>query len=234
MKAASIVGYKNSGKTTLMLKLVEHLSDQGLRVAAAKYTHHELDRQGSDTELLSRRAHCVAGFGQAQTSVFWNKRTELTDLLPLLDSDILLIEGGRHLKTLPRIVLPRSPEEAEPLADGLALAVWSETSPLESAPACQDVANLADRIIQDGFLLPGLDCQACGYETCGQLASSIVADQARPESCQAVSQSFTITINGQEMAMNPFVRSIISGSILGMVSKLKGFSPGTLDIHMDM
>ncbi|MDQ6950258.1 MAG: molybdopterin-guanine dinucleotide biosynthesis protein B [Mariprofundales bacterium] len=47
----SIVGRSNSGKTTLMERLIRRLSDQGLRIATIKHSHHqpELDQPGKDS-----------------------------------------------------------------------------------------------------------------------------------------------------------------------------------------
>jgi len=47
----SIVGYSNSGKTTLMEKLVAGLSAKGLRIATIKHSHHqpEMDTPGKDS-----------------------------------------------------------------------------------------------------------------------------------------------------------------------------------------
>jgi len=47
----SLVGYSNSGKTTLMEKLVAGLTEQGLRIATIKHSHHqpEMDTPGKDS-----------------------------------------------------------------------------------------------------------------------------------------------------------------------------------------
>jgi len=47
----SIVGFSNAGKTTLVEKLVAHLTGLGLRIATIKHSHHQpqLDRPGSDS-----------------------------------------------------------------------------------------------------------------------------------------------------------------------------------------
>ncbi len=47
----SLVGYSNSGKTTLMEKLVAGLTAQGLRIATIKHSHHqpEMDTPGKDS-----------------------------------------------------------------------------------------------------------------------------------------------------------------------------------------
>jgi len=46
-----IVGRKNAGKTTLVCDLIAALTQQGLRVATVKHTHHqhELDVPGKDS-----------------------------------------------------------------------------------------------------------------------------------------------------------------------------------------
>lgn len=46
-----IVGYKNSGKTTLACRLIHALSAQGLRVGSAKHDAHQfqLDDPGTDS-----------------------------------------------------------------------------------------------------------------------------------------------------------------------------------------
>jgi len=47
----SLVGYSNSGKTTLMEKLVTGLVAKGLRIATIKHSHHqpEMDTPGKDS-----------------------------------------------------------------------------------------------------------------------------------------------------------------------------------------
>jgi len=47
----SLVGYSNSGKTTLMEKLVSGLVIKGLRIATIKHSHHqpEMDTPGKDS-----------------------------------------------------------------------------------------------------------------------------------------------------------------------------------------
>ena len=49
MQAISIIGFSNSGKTTLISRLSECLEARGLKVAIAKHTHHELDKPEAAT-----------------------------------------------------------------------------------------------------------------------------------------------------------------------------------------
>ena len=51
MKVFGVVGWKNNGKTTLVVRLVEHLTATGWRVSTVKHAHHavDLDQPGKDT-----------------------------------------------------------------------------------------------------------------------------------------------------------------------------------------
>lgn len=63
MKRVHIVGHKNSGKTTLIVELVECLVAEGLRVGTVKHTHHrhELDIPGKDSHRHRLAGSTVVG-----------------------------------------------------------------------------------------------------------------------------------------------------------------------------
>ena len=50
-KLIGIVGWKNSGKTTLIERLVARFAGEGLRVATNKHAHHDfdIDHSGKDS-----------------------------------------------------------------------------------------------------------------------------------------------------------------------------------------
>jgi molybdopterin-guanine dinucleotide biosynthesis protein MobB len=109
LKVYGVTGWKNSGKTGLMERLVAEFTRRGLRVATVKHAHHraDIDQAGTDSHR-----HRVAGAGQVllATPERWALMTELhgapepcvEDLLAWLDPhDIALIEGykaGSHPK----------------------------------------------------------------------------------------------------------------------------------------
>ena len=51
MKVFGVIGWKNSGKTSLMERLVTEISGRGLSVSTVKHVHHavDLDQPGKDT-----------------------------------------------------------------------------------------------------------------------------------------------------------------------------------------
>lgn len=229
MQAISLVGFKSSGKTSLALELCNELRHRGYKVAAVKYSDHSLDRQDADTAKLAGSCFVSAGITDTESSIIWSSPKSLPDLLPILQADVLIVEGGKSNVNLPRVILPRLAEEASQLVPELALASWQQDSELGLA-VLDKVTELADLVLDRGFFLPGLNCGHCGREDCGQLAREIVAGQALPDDCSTSSSDLEIKVNGQPLAMNPFVQNIIQSTLQGMLSSLKGYTPGRVEI----
>jgi len=112
MKAAGlfgIVGWKNSGKTTLVERLVSDITKRGYRVSTIKHAHHsfDIDHEGTDSYR-----HRMAGASEVllSSSNRWAIIHELRgeaepdfDLLvnKLGEVDLILVEGfkyGNHQK----------------------------------------------------------------------------------------------------------------------------------------
>lgn len=233
MQAVSLIGYKNSGKTSLAVQLCELFQQRGIQVAAAKMSHHPFDVPDTDTQKLSRVASTVFGFSPDQGLVLWNSKKYLPDVTGLTDAQLLLVEGGKHLGYLPKIICSESESEIRELDNGLTLAVWSERL-LPDFPVIHDLEALASLILAKGFFLPGLDCQACGREDCSVLAAEILRGEAGVDECQALKSSLQITVNGRQLPLNPFVNSILANGIKGLLSPLKGYAPGSIEISLEV
>ncbi|MFP4168260.1 MAG: molybdopterin-guanine dinucleotide biosynthesis protein MobB [Desulfonatronovibrionaceae bacterium] len=231
LKAVSIVGYKNSGKTGLASDLARELEKRGTACAAAKFSSHGFDKQDTDTQRLCASAAPVIGIGPEESAVFWPQRIKLADLAHLAGDRLLIVEGGKSLTILPRIVMARDEEEARKLDNGLALAVWGE-EPLAGLRAVSSLSRLADLALEKGFLLPGLDCATCGRLDCLHLAREIVSGAAGPEDCAASNPGTEIRINGRQLALNGFLNEMVTRAILGLISPLKGFAPGEITINI--
>ncbi|MBU1041553.1 MAG: molybdopterin-guanine dinucleotide biosynthesis protein MobB [Proteobacteria bacterium] len=232
MIAVSIVGFKKTGKTTLAVALGEELARRGIRAAAAKFTHHgETDVEGTDSHRLRKVYGKVAFLGSESSSVFWEGPRFLADLLPILDADVLVVEGGKHLRWLPRVLLLRKLADAGELEQGLALASYGEVAGYDM-PHVIDVAALADLILERGFALPGLDCGSCGREDCASLAREIVAGKATLADCRAARAEVEVSVAGQSVAMNSFVQQVFSGALRGMLKEFKGYAPGPIEIRI--
>lgn len=232
MKAAAIVGFKNSGKTTLTLDVARTLKNRGLSVAAVKFAHHGFDYPGRDTDRLAEHCTAVAGISDESSMLIWPGRLRMEDLLPLMRADVLLVEGGKALDVLPRVLVLRDQAEAKDLAPELALGAYGNVTSPDMAHF-DDVDAVADAILGKGFLLPGLNCQACGRESCHDLAAEIVAGEARAEDCRAFPENLRVECDGQLLPLGPFVSAVVGSTIRGLLAELKGYTPGPVTIKLD-
>jgi molybdopterin-guanine dinucleotide biosynthesis protein B len=99
----SIVGTSNSGKTTLIEKLIAELSRRGFRVATIKHNRHgfEIDREGKDSwrhKQAGAVATVVASPGKLALIEDTTKDYELAEIrdLYIRNADIVLAEGYKQ------------------------------------------------------------------------------------------------------------------------------------------
>ncbi|MEF2145537.1 MAG: molybdopterin-guanine dinucleotide biosynthesis protein MobB [Desulfovibrionaceae bacterium] len=226
MKALSLIGYKKSGKTTLGIALCKELTARGLKVAIAKCSESGFDEaEGADTARYKTVANGVIGFSEKECFVSWPEQRTMQQMLPLVDADVLLVEGGKTMGFLPRVILAGEGDDLDGLGVELALATYG-TAKLAGKPTLSSVSEVADLLLEKGFLLPGLSCGACGRKGCRRLAMEIVAGEATLEECPTLNAGMLITINGAEVAVNPFVERILTSGLRGMLGELKGYVPG--------
>lgn len=120
-----IVGKKQSGKTTTVLKLVAELRQRGHRVMTIKHGHgFDLDRQGTDSfrhrvEGGAERV-VLAGPGQFAILGTWPRgEEEAPDRLAeryLDDADIVVVEGFKG-ERLPKVEIFRRGVHETPVYD---------------------------------------------------------------------------------------------------------------------
>ncbi len=114
MKLFGITGWKNAGKTTLMVALVGLLTARGLRVATVKHAHHnfDIDHEGKDSfrHRMAGAAEVIISSANRWALIHENRgqgedeeEARLEELLAHLspDIDLVLVEGfksGAHEK----------------------------------------------------------------------------------------------------------------------------------------
>ncbi len=186
MQVIGIVGYKDSGKTTLTHALARELIGRGHTVGVVKHTRHHLDLEGKDTAVMGESVAQVAIISEQESALLWKKPLSLEDMLPYLAADVVLVEGFKEQKTYPKIACLRGQPDDANLFDGLLVAAIGPGD--YAGPGVvlfdrDDVSRIADLVEQKGFKLPNLDCGACGRETCYDLAREIVAGTGSVEEC---------------------------------------------------
>jgi molybdopterin-guanine dinucleotide biosynthesis protein B len=99
-----IAGWKNSGKTTLTVRLVEELTRRGYRIATIKHAHHafEIDDGATDSARHRRAgAHQVAIVSGKRWAIVRELDSDpepaLETILARLDpSDLVIVEGYKR------------------------------------------------------------------------------------------------------------------------------------------
>ncbi|ETP68157.1 molybdopterin-guanine dinucleotide biosynthesis protein B [Planococcus glaciei] len=119
VKILQIVGFKNSGKTTLMNRLIERAQTSGRKVSAIKHHGHsgipELPPKGTDsTQFLASGAASSLVYGGGLVQLHLEEpEADLEKFIRfslLANPDLILIEGFKGAG-YPKIVLVRSQED---------------------------------------------------------------------------------------------------------------------------
>ena len=125
MTVFGIAGFKNAGKTTLVVELIREFGSRGIRVATVKHAHHEfdIDHPGKDSHQ-----HRTAGAEEVivASAKRWAHIRELNDapepplnelLQHLGNVDLVLVEGYKH-GDHPKLELRRAGVDSPQLAPG--------------------------------------------------------------------------------------------------------------------
>ncbi|MBL9052476.1 MAG: molybdopterin-guanine dinucleotide biosynthesis protein B [Tabrizicola sp.] len=162
MKVYGIIGWKNSGKTSLMERLVAEIVGRGFSVSTIKHVHHDvdLDQPGKDTHR-----HRVAGAqevvlaGAARFALMVEHRGPEPELAAVLARlapvDLVLVEG--YKRDAHRKVEVWRAETGQPLiqpGDPLVRAVASDAALALPVPVLDlnDTKAIADFILREAGL----------------------------------------------------------------------------------
>ena len=159
MKVMGVIGFKNSGKTGLMSRLISELTGRGYKVSAIKHAHSgfDLDQEGRDSYR-----HRQAGAQEVliSSSTRWALMHEMREakehglegLLSRLEPcDIVMVEGYKthaHPKIEARRLAtghpPVNPDDTDIIAIAADHEVAEKTLPVF---ALDDIMAIADFII---------------------------------------------------------------------------------------
>lgn len=223
MKIVSIVGKKNTGKTSLTVKIIEELTRRGYNVASIKHSHHtiEMDKENTDTwKHKQAGANLVVGVG---STTFFNARKEqtLNRILYLLkhfdDFDFVIIEGYKSYNYPKIITSPNVKDEY----------TIKEVNSFEITP--EGVSELADLIEVRGHdIVDTLFANNCGFNNGEAIAKEIrqgnlIIDDLDDVNCY-------MSIDGKVVGLNRFVSDYIKKEVMGVINTLNLKAYGVSDI----
>ena len=157
MKVYGVIGWKNSGKTSLMERLVADITGRGFSVSTVKHVHHsvDLDQPGKDTfrhrQAGAREVVLASADRLAILVEHRGPEPELPEVLArLAPVDLVLVEGYKR-DAHPKVEVWRA-ETGQPLiqtADPLVRAVATDAALSLPVP----VLDLNDTGAVAGFIL---------------------------------------------------------------------------------
>ena len=160
-----IAGWKNSGKTTLAVRLIAELVGRGYRVASVKHAHHAFQIDDGDTDSARHRRA-----GAAQVAIVSSRRMAIVselagatepDLAAVLASlgpaDIYIVEGYKSA-AITKIEVRSTAATVGPALspdDEHVIAIAADPPPAAATVpvfARDDIAALADLLVAAGGL----------------------------------------------------------------------------------
>ena len=213
MKIASIVGKKNTGKTSLTVKVISELTRRGYNVASIKHSHHsiEMDKENTDTwKHKQAGANLVVGVG---STTFFNARKEhdLNRILYLLkhfdNFDFVIIEGYKSYN-YPKIITSPNVRDEYTIAEVDSFTIDEK-----------GVSDLADLIEQRGHdIVDTLFANNCGFNNGEAIAKEIREGNLSVDDLDDV-YSY-LSIDDHVVGLNRFVSDYLKQSVLGVISTL--------------
>lgn len=242
VKAVLVVGSKKSGKTTVIEHVAKALKRRGLKVGTIKHVYHgKIDVEDKDTYRHGLYADIVGAISPHEYAVFFKRPGSLQDLVSIMNVDVLLIEGFKTLGIAPRIVCGKTKEEIRDFLNGLEICISGVISNTAEGAyfhvpllnPFKDAERIADLVLKHGFLLPGLNCGACGLSSCYEMAKLILNGKRSLKECVAYQGRVKVYIEGVQIPLNPFISRLVGAVIRSIVEQLKGTRRGKIVVEVN-
>ena len=239
MKLIMIKGITKTGKTTTAEAMIGELRRRGFSVGSVKDIHFEaftMETEGSNTDRHKKAgAQPVTARGLRETDVMFDHTLDIEDILDYYKQDYVVLEGDSGANC-PVIITGRTVEELDDQFNEQTIAVSgviSETLEnyrnLPIINGMKEIEKLVDLIEEKTpERMPNYSadcCKACGTDCRGMLARILRGTGSLSE-CILKGQNVELRINGEEIPMVPFVKSMVRSVTEAMVGELDGYEEG--------
>lgn len=214
----AVYGNSDSGKTELVVDLIEDFKEDGLKVCTVKHTPSKvsLDEKGKDSwRHREGGAEMVVFSTEVETDFLFPEEMKIEEIVEavgkLIDPDLVIAEGYKD-EDVPKIAVGDIEERA---------------NTLERFDGNREKLNEAIRreleIKEIEEELPALDCGRCGYDSCRGLAEGIYSGENTLEDCEVREErTVELKVDGEEVPLENFPALMVKEGVKGMLRSLKG------------
>jgi molybdopterin-guanine dinucleotide biosynthesis protein B len=204
-RVIGVVGWKDSGKTTLVERLVTILSAGGYRVGTVKHVDADvlLQPEAKDSARhLDAGAETVVVLGEGPMVLGQSGDGDLETVAAghLSLCDIIIVEGFKHAD-IPKVVVFSGTDDILKETENIVAVVYREDKP-EGYPGFEthDVEGLVDFLRENEILKPSTGAA-------------------------------TLLVNGKPVPLNEFVQASLAGVVRGFIGALHDVgAPSTIQI----
>lgn len=215
MKIISVVGTKDTGKTTLVVKIIKELVNRGYKVGSIKHMHKSFDVENKDT-WKHKEAGSELVIGSADETFFLiDKNLDIENLLTrsecLIKLDFMVIEGFKY-SNYAKISISDFEDQftiakvkAKEIGDG-------------------ELKKLLDLVEKRAYgILPYMNCKDCGFESCKDMAKAVANGEVEENLCVMKKiNKIILKVDEKPVPLNPFVQKFVQNTTMGMISSLRG------------
>jgi len=230
VKVFTVVGTSGSGKTTVIEAVVAEFTRRGYNVGSVKEIHFEafaIDPAPTSNTHRHRSAGAslVTARGYRETDVLYPEKLPMREILRHYRGyDWVALEGVDDLP-VPAVLctLDKLRDNAICISGKLGAEILSSGSPANPRIRWGDMHGLpAFNVLENpAALCDFLEASVPDYLECH--------DPADPDP----GADITLTIDGKEIRMVPFVQKILYNAALGVVKELEGYQEGaTVEIRI--
>lgn len=213
MKIVSVVGRKNSGKTSLTVKIIQELKSRGYSVSSIKHSHHQLNMDKENTDTWRHKqagSQTVVGVG-ATTHFNITKDLDLERLLFLIKViepvDFVVIEGFKSYN-YPKIATTEDvvDEDTIRLVDSFTITD-------------EGLKELVDEIeLHSHDIIDTLYADNCGFNNPKEISKNIIDGNLTAEGIDQIDTY--LSVNDKVIGLNKFVNNYLRETTVGMIKAL--------------
>lgn len=239
MKVIKVQGTTKTGKTTTVEAVIRELRHRGYTVGSVKEIHYEaftMETEGTNTYKHKKAgAHPVTARGLSETDIMFDHRVDIDRILDIYNQDYVVIEGHAEANCpsiATGITTQQVDQQIEDLTIGVSGVISNELAEYRGFPvinATTDIERLVDLIeTKTPERMPNYSadcCTACGTD-CRGLTKRILDGTGSISECILKGENVQVLINGEELPMVPFVKSIVRSVTTSVIKELNGYEDG--------